>query len=193
MKTKLVFGLAVMLSMLGVIPFGKYATGDEVVKVSNEGVYKSLYDNDWEKLSLDNEKLNTLVRKILNVADYEPTEIDKFLVQDLNHDGSKDIIAAINQRCTSDPVLIVLIFKRQGEVYLQEFTTHWGGLTRDVEDLDEDGIFEIITYSVLAMSTDHASTIGWPTIYKWDNEKYVEASAEFPDYYRKFIEEIQRK
>jgi hypothetical protein len=55
-------------------------------------------------------------------------------------------------------------------------------LKKVVRDLNGNGTDELVIHKTL-ISYSTAETFTWPTVYRFDNGKYVEASREFPDFY----------
>jgi hypothetical protein len=176
----------VFLAMLGT----NAECDDKVVELSDSADYQILRIQEWQNTNIDKKQLNQMVRDVLGVQTYERTYVSEFFTKDLNHDRKNEIIASVNERCTSDPVMLVLIFRIDDSVKLQKFRTHWGNIYKDIKDIDADRNFEIITRNVLAESTAHVTCVEWPTIYKWNGRGYIEASKDFAEYYRKIVKDM---
>lgn len=147
-----------------------------------------------EEETFDVSRLNAAIRGALGVQAYENVEIFEYFVGDLHRDGQKVFVASINRKCTSDPVGIVVIFKRDRQMWLQEIPTHRGNLLQDLKNLDEDGKYEIIARSVLAETTCHANCVEWHDVYEWSPRGYVQASQKYRDYYvMRYIPSLQRR
>jgi len=139
--------------------FGTNAKCDSEVINVNSADYQIPHSQEWHKSNISKEQLNEMVRDVLGIQTYERTYIGEFVAKDLNDDGRNEIIASVNERCTSDSVMFVLLFRIGEAVQLQTFRTHWGNIPRDIADLDNDGTFEVIIKNVLAESTGHVTCV----------------------------------
>jgi len=186
--------IAVYLALFSLVVFS--ADGwcqDRLIELSVSGEYQLLRTQEWQNDVINKEQLNQIVRDTLHIQTYEPTFVSEFLAKDLNHDGENEIVASVNKRCTSDPVMFILLFRIGKRGYLQEFRTHMGNINRDIKDINGDGNLEVLTKEILAESTCHAECVEWPEVYKWDGRRYVEASEDFPEYYKKIIENLDAR
>jgi len=130
----------------------------------------------------DTSRLEAFLREALKVHPYESFEIGAYFIGHLN--GGNRAVFMINQNCTSDPVEIVITSASGQGVRLQVIRTHRGELLRDLRDINGDWKYEVVAHSVLAESTCHAECVEWDTVYEWNGEGYVDASAKFPQYYK---------
>lgn len=184
----LVLSILVTFSLLAGEPDSQ--AGSEPAENSGGTGYNS---EEWNEVNLLHPQVVSKIRRKLAVHPYESFEMSEFFVGDINRDGSTELVATVTQNCSSDPVQMVVVFRRQQEVYVQAIPTHWGAILRDVRDLDGDGKHELIARGVLAESTSHANCVEWHAIYEWDGNGYVEASGKYREYYTTHYVPLLRK
>jgi len=192
MMTKHVLGVVVIYLFTHLLP--SLAMEDsEVAAIANKDAGSSLYNMPWSQSTPDSEQLNTLVRNALGFRPYEYSRISNRLLLDVNQDGIREMVVTVDERCSSDPVLIVVFFKDGADIKAQSFRTERANLKWDLTDLNGDGLYEVIRRETFVSSTSHAEVALWPEIYQWQESQYVIASASFPDYYRKSADQLQEE
>lgn len=153
----------------------------------------SIYTNDWRDLSQDPNLVNAIIRQTFQIKPYEYTKVSQTMLADLNKDTMDELAVAVDRRCSSDPVLVVVFYKDGTNVKAQYCETEHANIQKDFRDLNNNGRYELITRSTVTSSTCHAEVIPWPDIYDLSSGKYVKASNNFTLYYTDLVDKLQKE
>jgi hypothetical protein len=110
---------------------------------------------------------------------------------DLYGDGKLELVATVDVNGRSFfNALMIYRQEKQGTVNFQEIRG-WniGSLSKVVRDLNGDGKKEFVVPSPLPPGNwvPTSDTVVWPVVYRAEDARYVEASAQFPQFYEKEV------
>lgn len=137
-----------------------------------------------------------LVSELLGWKDFELPlrSIYELEVKDINRDGLYEMVVLINEACSTCPNTILIVRNQYNSLRVYKFHDEYASLKKDIIDLDDDGIHEVLTKNPLNTQTiSGARYLPWIDIYRWDGEKYVKSNRRFPEYYKNvYIAENER-
>jgi hypothetical protein len=117
------------------------------------------------------------------------------LVQDLNRNGIQEVIV-IPSWPRSERIIVVewdkgnyntLFTKESSQIFGRKFFR--GDVEDHFRDLNSDGKFEIITAEyVVYHAPDGLEDLYWYHVYKWNGEKYIEATSDFLEIFNEDVE-----
>jgi len=136
----IIFAVSVALLLMASL----ISIGSENLTLPDTGVNAVLYRDNWQDIDLGADQINVIVREALQIQPYEPTEINEIVTKDLNGDSIIDLAVAVNKKCTSDPVLVAILYKEKSVVKLQHLKTEYADLEQDIQDINHDGEYELL-------------------------------------------------
>ena len=156
---------------------------------------RELESRRWEELARDKSFLSSIYPCMfagVNLA-VEQTKATDGRVFTIAKTGPRCLAFGITVDRPTGIVYMVLIFSRHGALWFEAFPTIYGSISKGIRDLDGDGTMEVIVHDHLASSTDRINAVVWPKVYRYKNGAYMEASKEFPAFYREYLVSIQSR
>ena len=116
--------------------------------------------------------------------------IDKIQLIDLNNDKNNEMIMYIDLDINWKDTLMVIFVKKDQKIFFQRFGVLKGG-GLGVEDIDNDNIFELLSYSRFGQNVSNVDSFTFPRVYKWNDNHFIKASSEYKGFYKEYIKKLQ--
>lgn len=165
----------------------------------------SLTDQTW--IVRDRKALNgradlssqaqALIKRLTPDGDITPPRVGEARFADVDHDGRLELLATVDFSGRDFFTTIVVVRNIDGRMDMKQVQGNGVSITRladRLQDVDRDGKLELITEQYIDRYEGAEAAPKDVLVYRWRSGRFVEASEEFPEYYRtSVVPELRRK